>query len=50
VQSLTRIGVAGGHIEVLPHCTRCDARFFSHRREAGRTGRHLSVIACDFGP
>lgn len=44
--TLARAGVAAGHVAVLPHCTRCDARFFSHRRDHGVTGRHLSFITC----
>jgi polyphenol oxidase len=40
---------AGGqekNVDVLAHCTCCDeARFFSHRRDHGRTGRHLSLVA-----
>ncbi len=45
-QSLERSGVPASHVAVLPHCTRCDERFFSHRRENGVTGRHLSFITC----
>jgi hypothetical protein len=43
-QTLARLGVPDGHVVALPHCTMCDARFFSHRREHGITGRHLSFI------
>ena len=33
-------------IEILRRCTACDgARFFSHRRDAGRTGRQVAFIA-----
>jgi YfiH family protein len=33
-------------IEQVPGCTSCDiASFFSHRRDKGRTGRHLAFIA-----
>jgi polyphenol oxidase len=33
-------------VEVLPLCTACDAsRFFSHRRDGGRTGRQLAFVA-----
>lgn len=42
-------GVLPINIEVLPHCTKCDERFFSHRRDSGVTGRHLSFITCAFG-
>ena len=45
-QTLTRLGVPAGHMAVLPQCTSCDERFFSHRRERGITGRHLSFITC----
>jgi YfiH family protein len=45
-KTLDRLGVPGGHVVALPHCTQCDARFFSHRREHGITGRHLSFITC----
>lgn len=32
-------------VDVMPHCTYADAeRFFSHRRDAGRTGRMAAVI------
>jgi polyphenol oxidase len=46
VQTLTGAGVLPGHVEVLPLCTACDAsRFFSHRRDGGRTGRQLAFVA-----
>ncbi len=45
-QTLARLGVPEGHMVALPQCTRCDERFFSHRRENGITGRHLSFISC----
>ncbi len=45
-RSLARAGVPESHVDVLPHGTRCDARFFSYRREEGRTGRQLSLIQC----
>ena len=33
-------------IEQLAGCTSCDiASFFSHRRDKGRTGRHLAFVA-----
>jgi polyphenol oxidase len=47
-ESLRKRGVPDSHVDVLPHCTRCDERFFSHRRDAGLTGRHLSLIRCVF--
>ncbi|MFO0600072.1 MAG: peptidoglycan editing factor PgeF [Myxococcaceae bacterium] len=45
-RSLERGGVPAAHVAALPHCTSCDARFFSHRRDHGITGRHLSFITC----
>ncbi len=39
-------GLETERIDLLPHCTSCDATaFFSHRRDHGRTGRHLSFVA-----
>lgn len=46
--SLERRGVAAGNIEALGACTACDPRFFSYRRDGGRTGRQLSFISCCF--
>jgi YfiH family protein len=44
--ALLEAGVDEDHIDVLPSCTSCDSmRFFSHRRDRGRTGRHLSLVA-----
>lgn len=45
-QTLAKLGVPEGHVVALPHCTMCDGRFFSHRRDHGITGRHLSFISC----
>lgn len=45
-QTLERVGVMPGHMATLPQCTMCEGRFFSHRREHGLTGRHLSFISC----
>ena len=45
-QTLLGLGVQPSHVATLPQCTGCDGRFFSHRREHGVTGRHLSFIAC----
>jgi len=40
-----RLGVLAHHIETLPHCSyKEDSLFFSHRRDAGTTGRMMSVI------
>lgn len=47
-QSLEAVGVEPRLIDVLPQCTRCDERFFSHRRDRGLTGRQLSFITCAF--
>ncbi len=47
--SLVACGVAADRIDLLPDCTSCDpARFFSHRRDLGVTGRHLSFAVCEF--
>lgn len=45
-RTLGRLGVPERHVVALPHCTKCDVRFFSHRRDRGITGRHLSFITC----
>ncbi len=47
-QSLEQSGVPRGQVDALGACTSCDARFYSHRRDQGRTGRHLSFITCRF--
>ena len=45
-QALQRAGVPAARIEQVPGCTSCEAAdFFSHRRDHGRTGRHLAFIA-----
>jgi hypothetical protein len=49
VTSLARVGVPAASVAVVPGCTMCDTRFFSHRRDRGVTGRHLSFITCRFG-
>jgi polyphenol oxidase len=41
---LERAGVPPEAIADSGVCTHCDARCFSHRRDAGRTGRHWAVI------
>ncbi|MFY0523871.1 peptidoglycan editing factor PgeF [Archangium gephyra] len=47
--TLLGAGLKAAHVDVLPHCTACDAdRFFSHRRDAGRTGRHLNFVVHRF--
>jgi polyphenol oxidase len=43
---LARAGVSPERIEVLGRCTSCEGElFFSHRRDAGRTGRQVAFIA-----
>jgi copper oxidase (laccase) domain-containing protein len=43
--ALTGAGVAEERIVDTGLCTHCDPeRFFSHRRDAGRTGRHWALI------
>lgn len=44
--ALARAGVPRDRIEQVQGCTACDSgSFFSHRRDKGRTGRHLAFIA-----
>lgn len=40
---LERAGVPPAAVSVAEVCTASDARFFSHRRERGATGRHLAI-------
>jgi purine-nucleoside/S-methyl-5'-thioadenosine phosphorylase / adenosine deaminase len=43
---LRAAGVAADRIETLRRCTSCERdAFFSHRRDAGRTGRQMAFIA-----
>lgn len=43
---LARAGVPADRVQVLGCCTSCERdRFFSHRRDAGRTGRQMAFIA-----
>ncbi|RKH54148.1 peptidoglycan editing factor PgeF [Corallococcus aberystwythensis] len=43
--SLLKAGLRPAQVDVLQACTACDRdRFFSHRRDAGRTGRHLNYV------
>ena len=46
--TLNHCGVPVDQIDDLALCTSCDARFFSHRRDHGLTGRHLSFVSCLF--
>jgi YfiH family protein len=49
VLTLRRVGVKVANMDVLQECTACDsARFFSHRRDTGRTGRHMNFVAHRF--
>ncbi len=46
VRVLAQAGVRPERIEVLGRCTSCERDlFFSHRRDAGRTGRQMAFIA-----
>ncbi len=46
VAVLRAAGVPAERIEVLARCTACEKDvFFSHRRDAGRTGRQIAFIA-----
>ncbi len=42
-QELEGAGVPAGAITMAGVCTSSDARFFSHRRDHGATGRHLAM-------
>jgi len=43
---LQTIGVSSNQIETLAGCTKCEAsRFFSFRRDGGKSGRHMAAIA-----
>ena len=46
--TLEKAGVPSAQIDLLRVCTSCDRRFFSHRRDQGKTGRHFSFITCLF--
>jgi YfiH family protein len=47
--TLQRAGVRGDRIDILARCTSCEPEdFFSHRRDRGRTGRHLNFAVCAF--
>ncbi len=47
-RALLEAGVAAAHIEVMPYCTHCRPDlFFSHRRDQGRSGRHLSFVVLE---
>jgi YfiH family protein len=40
---LERAGVPADRVAVAGLCTSSDSRFFSHRRDAGASGRHLAI-------
>lgn len=43
--SLAAAGLSPARIAVAPECTACRPdRFYSHRRDAGRTGRHWALL------
>lgn len=47
IHQLRTAGLPASHIDDVGGCTHSErGRFFSHRRDHGRTGRHLSVIVC----
>ncbi|AKF81204.1 conserved hypothetical protein [Myxococcus fulvus] len=47
--TLVGAGLRPEHVDVLQACTACEpSRFFSHRRDAGRTGRHLNLVVNRF--
>ncbi|MDY7224795.1 peptidoglycan editing factor PgeF [Hyalangium rubrum] len=49
VLTLRRTGVKVANMDVLQDCTSCDStRFFSHRRDHGRTGRHINFVVHRF--
>lgn len=50
VKTLREAGVPERQVEVLGACTACTPGFFSHRRDAGRTGRHLAFIRASWPP
>ncbi len=48
-RTLLQVGLRPEHIDLLPQCTSCNPEeFFSHRRDRGVTGRHLSYAVCQF--
>lgn len=44
---LKKSGIRGDNIEVMPHCTRCDDRFASWRRDRDKRERQFSFIVID---
>jgi len=48
---LERAGVPAAHVDAGAECTSCDrTRFFSYRRDAGRTGQMMGFIAAAPAP
>jgi YfiH family protein len=48
-KTLEAAGLRSERIDVLLECTSCDSDlYFSHRRDKGLTGRHLSFAVCRF--
>ncbi len=43
-EELTSLGASSDQLHDTGICTHCDERFFSHRRESGRTGRQGAFI------
>jgi copper oxidase (laccase) domain-containing protein len=45
-RQLERLGLDPAAIDLVPGCTHCDpdGRFFSYRRDAGRTGTHVAFV------
>ncbi len=44
---LVQDGLLPSHIDRLQACTSCQSEsFFSHRRDNGKTGRHLAIVGC----
>lgn len=45
LSGLFDLGVEGGNVWTVGSCTMCGDGYFSHRREAGKTGRQAGVIS-----
>lgn len=48
-RQLAGAGVAASRLSVAHVCTSCDRRFFSHRRDAGRSGRQAGIVWIEGG-
>lgn len=46
VANASVLRAAGVRVEVLGVCTRCDPRFWSHRRDGAAAGRQVGAIRC----